>query len=103
MEDPKTAVDSILETSRVDKASNVEVKPLTIARYALLELVKSPFVTQGEEFTVLSIVPTLFIMLNDVEQLRGYTSANVQELKDKALVWSESIDIDSMSSVLEDI
>ena len=103
MEDPKTAIDSILETSRVDKASNAEVKPLTIARYALLELVKSPFVTPGEEFTVLSIVPTLFIMLNDVEQLRGYTSANVQELKDKALVWSESIDIDSMSSVLEDI
>ena len=52
---------------------------------------------------MLSIVPTLFIMLNDVEELRGYTSANVQELKDKALVWSESIDIDSMSSVLEDI
>ena len=103
MADPKTAADSILETSRVDKASNAEVKPLTIARYALLELVKSPFVTPGEEFTVLSIVPTLFIMLNDVEQLRGYTSANVQELRDKALVWSESIDIDSMSSVLEDI
>lgn len=40
MEDPKTAIDSILETSRVDKASNAEVKPLTIARYALLELVK---------------------------------------------------------------
>ena len=77
MEDPKTAIDSILETSRIDKASKAEVKPLTIARYALLELVKSPFVTQGEEFTVLSIVPTLFIMLNDVEQLRGYTSANV--------------------------
>lgn len=103
MEDPKTAIDSILETAKVDKASNAEVKPLTIARYALLELVKSPFVTPGEEFTVLSIVPTLFIMLNDVEQLRGYTSANVQELRDKALVWSESIDIDSMSSVLEDI
>ena len=52
---------------------------------------------------MLSIVPTLFIVLDDVEQLRGYTSANVQELRDKALVWSESIDIDSMSSVLEDI
>lgn len=27
----------------------------------------------------------------------------MQELKDKALVWSENIDIDSMSGVLEDI
>ena len=103
MEDPKTAVDSILETAKTDKESKAEVKPLTIARYALLELVKSPFVTPGEEFTVLNVVPTLFVMLNDVEELRGYTSANVQELKDKALVWSESVDIDSMSSVLEEI
>lgn len=103
MEDPKAAVDSILETAKTDKASNAEVKPLTIARYALLELVKSPFVTAGEEFTILSIVPTLFIMLNDVEELRGYSSSNVQELRDRALVWSESIDIDSMSGVLEDI
>lgn len=103
MEDPKTAVDSILETAKTDRESNVEVKPLTIARYALLELVQSPFVTPGVEFTVLNVVPTLFVMLNDVEELRGYTSANVQELKDKALVWSENIDINSMSGVLEDI
>ena len=77
MEDPKTAVDSILETAKTDKESKVEVKPLTIARYALLELVQSPFVTPGVEFTVLNVVPTLFVMLNDVEELRGYTSANV--------------------------
>lgn len=99
MQDPKTALDAILETD----GKSVQVKPLTVARYALMELAGSPFVTPGVEFTVLNVVPSLFVMTQDVSELRGYSSANVQELKDKALEWSEGIDLEQMADALAEI
>lgn len=58
IENPKAAVDALLEA----KSTSSTIYPMTIARYALLELVKSPIVTRSESITLESIIPTLFIM-----------------------------------------
>lgn len=43
MDNPKAAIDALLESTV--QAGALTVHPLTVARYALLELIESPLVT----------------------------------------------------------
>lgn len=43
MDNPKAAIDALLESTV--EAGALTVYPLTVARYALLELIESPLVT----------------------------------------------------------
>ena len=70
MDDPVNAIDTLLENDNL-------TKPLTIARFALLELVDSPFISTGKEFTVMNIIPSAYIMTHDVKELKGFNSHNI--------------------------
>ena len=64
---------------------------MTLARYALLELVESPFVTPNTKFNIHNLVPSFFICCSQLENLKGINSKNLDKLNDRALEWAETL------------
>ena len=89
MTNPKTAIDTILATEKT--IDDVTIHPITLARYALLELVESPFVTPDTKFTINNLVPSFFICCAKIEDLKGINSKNLDVLNQRALEWAETL------------
>ena len=89
MTNPRTAVDAILDSEKT--INGTTVYPMTLARYALLELVESPFVTPNVKFTINNLVPSFFICCSPIDQLKGINSKNLDKLNDRALEWAETL------------
>ena len=83
---PTAALDAILH-SNTSVAGKIQ--PLTIARYAILELVKSPLLT-GEAFTCERLIETVYLMSIPVRELAKYDSKNIDQVRADAFEWSES-------------
>lgn len=98
---PTSALDAILDADH--EVEGIVVKRLTLARMSLLELVKSPFVNLEEKFNYTNIVPSAFIVCADKEELKGYTSRNIDKLVEKAYEWADDIDPSVLTKVIEDV
>ncbi len=85
-QNPTTAIDALLETDR--KVGQLTVRKLTLARMALLELAHSPFVDADEKFTYQNMVVSAFIVCAPNEELKGYTSRNVESLVERSYEWA---------------
>ena len=75
MDNPKATVDALLE-NKAD-IGDITVYELTIARFALCELVKCPFVTGNVTPSIADYVDTFYVMCNDVKTLSKYNSSNI--------------------------
>ena len=92
MAEPKLELDSIL-----DAPEQHPFEVLSVARYALLDLVDSPFLGK-QSFNLASVIPSWYIMTTDREQLRKYNSKNVDELKATAMERADTLtDISAMT------
>lgn len=89
MTNPHTAVDAILDSEKT--INGTTVYPMTLARYALLELIESPFVTPNVKFTISNLVPSFFICCSPIDNLKGINSKNLDKLNDRALEWAETL------------
>ena len=89
MTNPETAINTILTTEKT--IDDVTIHPITLARYALLELVKSPFVTPDTKFTINNLVPSFFICCAKIDDLKGINSKNLDVLNQRALEWAETL------------
>ena len=89
MTNPETAINTILATEKT--IDNVTIHPITLARYALLELIESPFVTPGKKFTINNLVPSFFICCAKSEDLKGVNSNNLDVLNQRAMEWAETL------------
>lgn len=89
MTNPETAINTILATEKT--IDDITIHPITLARYALLELVESPFVTPGKKFTINNLVPSFFICCAKIEDLKGINSKNLDVLNQRALEWAETL------------
>ena len=89
MTNPETALNTILATEKT--IEDVTIHPITLARYALLELIESPFVTQGKKFTINNLVPSFFICCAKSEDLKGINSKNLDVLNQRAMEWAETL------------
>ena len=89
MTNPKTAVDTILDSE--NKIDGITIYPMTLARYALLELIESPFVTPNVKFSISNLVPSFFVCCSHIDQLKGINSKNLDTLNDRALEWAETL------------
>lgn len=88
MDNPKAAIDALLESTV--NAGALKVYPLTVARYALLELIESPLVVlDGRRLTVIDVIPTIYVMTTDAAKLSKYNSRNLDKLKEDAFEWAE--------------
>ena len=89
MTNPQTAIDTILATEKT--IEDVTIHPITLARYALLELVESPFVTPDTKFSISNLLPSFYIMCVPIEKLKGINSKNLDKLNEQALSWAETL------------
>lgn len=89
MTNPKTAVDTILDSE--NKIDGITIYPMTLARYALLELIESPFVTPNVKFSISNLVPSFFVCCSHIDQLKGINSKNIDQLNERALEWAETL------------
>ena len=89
MTNPETAINTILATEKT--IEDITIHPITLARYALLELVESPFVTPDTKFTINNLVPSFFICCAKSEDLKGINSKNLDVLNQRALEWAETL------------
>ena len=89
MQNPTCAIDAILETEKT--IDDITIYPMSLARYALLEIVQSPFITRDQKFTVSNLVPSFYIMCSPIADIKGITSKNIDVLNDKALEWAEKL------------
>lgn len=97
---PDVALNALLESTV--NVGNIEVHPLTVARYALLEMVKSPLVNFGNKLDILTAIPSVYIMAVPAKELRKYNSHNIQQLEEDAFEWAEdALVIDSVAKVLD--
>ena len=89
MENPKAAIDALLESAV--QAGQLTVYPLTVARYALLELIESPLVVVdiNTKLTTLDVIPTIYIMTQPAKALAKYNSKSIDKLKEDAFEWAE--------------
>ena len=87
MSNPKLAIDALLETET--KIGEATLHPLTVARYALLELVESPFLGKSD-FSYMDVIPSWYIMTSPIETLKGYTSRSADKLKQDAMEATEN-------------
>lgn len=88
---PDIVADTILD-SEIKLPDNIEVKKLSMARYALMELVESPFIVTDKKFTIDNLLDTFFIMTCDKSDLKGINSKNLDVLHDKAIEFAEELD-----------
>lgn len=86
---PKAAIDALLESAV--QAGKLTVYPLTVARYALLELIDSPLicVDKDTKLNVFDVIPTVFVMTQPAAQLSKYNSHTLDKLKADAFEWAE--------------
>ena len=89
MTNPETAINTILATEKT--IDNVTIHPITLARYALLELIESPFVTPDTKFSISNLVPSFYIMCVPIDMLKGISSKNLDKLNEQALAWAETL------------
>ena len=99
MENPKTAIDALLDNDV--EAGGITIRKVTAGRYALLELVESPFVDFSKKFTVANLIPSLFICERPAEDLRKYNSRNIDKLEEDALAWAETVDLDKIGPAVD--
>ena len=102
MENPKIAIEAIVDGEK-RIGDDLKVYPISIGRYALLELVESPFVAKDKDFTLYNLVPTFYIMCSPKENLKGYTRKNIESLVEKSLEWAEDFDTSIVSKLIDDV
>lgn len=92
MTDPKAAVDAVM-----DMLSNP--RPFTLARWAALMKVKSFLVEkqQDSQSDEIDIIPTLYVMFADSEDLRG----SMDDIKSAAWKWADGIEPSKMQTMLD--
>ena len=101
MNDPKAAINSILDDETT--INSTTVYPITLARYALLELVDSPFIGSGKDMSISNILPSLYIMTHENSQIKGITSRNIDKLYDKATEWADGMGIDEIPAIIKEV
>lgn len=101
MTDPIKAIDAALSPAK--DVEEIKVYPITLARYALLELVKSPFVTASKDFTTIAMIPTIYVCCADTAQLRKYNSSNIDELKQDAIAFADNIDPKKLGMLIKEL
>lgn len=103
MQNPKTAIDAIMQAVDAGETNGFLLHPLTIARYALLDLIDSPFVTRQGEMTLDQVIPSVYVMAQPARSLAKYSSKNVDELRADAFEWSETLSPEDLSIALKQL
>lgn len=97
MGNPKATIDAILESEK--QIGGLTVYPLSVARYALLEKYKSPFLT-GED-DIQRTITSLYIMTQPAAELAKHNANGT--LETDALIWSDAVGVRELKRIMGDI
>lgn len=100
-DNPKAALDAVLEDEK--EVGGLKIWPLTLGRYALLELAESPFTKQGAKLDTASLIPTFWIMTRSPAELKGWTSKNIDKLAETAMEWAETAELSCGARLVEEL
>lgn len=100
MKEPTQAINAILENEEEFSADGLTVRPLTLGRYAILEMLESPYVNPEKKFTLIEIIPTVYAMTQEISEICNLSK---EELKAKALSWADSREFHSLDKILDSI
>ena len=103
MKDPVIVTDSIINSDGT-QAGSVHIYPVTIFRYAWLERLESPFIDPSKKFDVNSIIPTAYVFCSTPDELRKYTTGDVEKFKNDAFAWADKVlDLDDLPMLIKSI
>ena len=97
---PKIIVDAIIDQNGTE-VNTVKLYPVTIRRYAFLEKLNSPFINPEVQFTVNTIIPSVFVMTRTKEELKKYNSTDVEKLISDSFDWSEDLSMDDVPDMIK--
>lgn len=83
---PQAVLDAITEAPAT--FGEITIGEVTILKYAWLERLGSPFIRTDAEFSVESIIPSVFVLASDKAALRKY-GKDVDALRADALDWAD--------------
>ena len=97
---PKIVVDAIIDQNGTE-VNTVKIYPVTIRRYAFLEKLNSPFINPEVQFTVNTIIPSVFVMTRTKDELKKYASNDIEKLVSDSFDWSDSLDMDDVPEMIK--
>ena len=104
MNNPKVVLEQIVDSEENKSEKVIGINPLTISRYAYLELIDSPFLSTAKKFNMENIIASAYIMVQPTSVLKKYKSNNIDDLINDALDWADdNLEFDDISKLIEAI
>ena len=97
---PQIVVDAIIDQNG-QEVNTVKIYPVTIRRYAFLEKLNSPFINPEVQFTVNTIIPSVFVMTRTKDELKKYASNDMEKLVSDSFDWSDSLNMDDVPEMIK--
>ena len=97
---PQIVVDAIIDQNGTE-VNTVKIYPVTIRRYAFLEKLNSPFINPEVQFTVNTIIPSVFVMTRTKDELKKYASNDIEKLISDSFDWSDSLNMDDVPNMIK--
>ena len=82
---PRKALAAFLPASIPIPGTDVAVRPLTLAAYAILEKIGSPLVVPSEGVTALDVIPTLYVLTHDPVEVM------CEDLAAASVAWADGL------------
>lgn len=101
MDNPKATIESLLESEKT--LDGIMIYPITLARYGLLEIIESPFVTKDKLFNVINLIPSLYVMSMPIDTLKKYSLRNINDLFEDSVIWSETLQPYQIEKAIKEI
>lgn len=96
---PTLVLDAIIDAPST--FGDVTIGDVTILKYAYLEKLQSPFIDATQQFTVGSIVPSVFVLSQPKEILRQYGN-DMERLREDALEWADDhLKVDDFPKIID--
>lgn len=100
MNEPVLALDAVLDAESTD-IGGICCKKITVARYAWLEMLDSPFTNFEKKFTVANLIASLYICQLETDKLKTYSRKDIAKLEDDAMAWAETIDLSKVGPAVD--
>lgn len=103
--DPEIVIKNIVDQNGVKTETNgIQIYPITITRYAYLEMLDSPFLNPEIKFGVSTVIPTAYVFCLTSEELRKYTSKDIDKLVSDAYAWADTkLTLDDTPELIKNI
>ena len=104
MSNPKVVLEQIVDSDENKSEKVIGINPLTISRYAYLELIDSPFLSTAKKFNMENIIASAYIMVQPTSVLKKYKSNTINDLINDALDWADdNLEFNDISKLIEAI